>query len=192
MIDFASAYEAYRSSIFGYVLRRVKNWHVAEDLTNDVFLVAWMKRADWEDRGIEYRHWLVRVARWQCNLYWKKENRRQKHHSFYPYLSQHEYDGSAASDGGISQVLDKCHTAMACAMLDAALRKLRPRPLRAIVLRYGMGLQELEAGRRMGLGRDAYRAVRRGAEERLQQIMLGREPTWTAKNAKRRATQRRP
>lgn len=186
--DFAAIYEQERGWVFAYLLKCSRNWHVAEDLTSEVFLAAWEARERYEDRGISYGHYLKRIAHWRHGLHWKKEKRRQRRIHRYPYLEQHDRDGSLGCDGGIETVLDQVSNAVAYAFLEAALRKLRPRPRKAIVLRYGLGLPELEAARRMGMSYDAYRSCRKAAIERLQQIMLGREPRWTAKNARRRSS----
>jgi RNA polymerase sigma-70 factor (ECF subfamily) len=183
MSDFAAIYEQERRRVFAYLLARSGNWHVAEDLTNDVFLVAWEKHDQWRDVGTPYAHYLLRIARLLFILHWKKEHRRRTGSFF-----ERESDPALIDDGGIDALLDRCDTAIAYALLEAALPKLRTRPRRALVLRYGLGLQKREAARRMGISYEAYHALCRGAEERLRQIILGKEPTWTKKNARRRST----
>lgn len=183
MDDFTTIYERERPAVFAYLLKCSEHWQTAEDLAHDTFVVAWQKRDEWHDEGVPYRHYLMRVARLLFILHYKKERRRRR---IAPEVPRVAYE-TAADDGGIDALLDQIDNAMAYAMLAAALPKLRARPRRALILRYGLGLQELEAGRRMGIGREAYRACRRGAEERLRQILLGQEPVWTEKNAKRRA-----
>lgn len=182
--EFAALYEAERPIVFAYLLKAAKNWHVAEDITSQVFLAAWEARERYEARGVPYRHYLKRIAHWQHGLYWKKEKRWRKRIAYYPYLGQHVE--ALAHDGGINAVLDKVNNALAYALLSAALRKMRERPLRVIALRYGLCLPEKEAARRMGMSRDAFHSCQRGAIERLQQILLGKEPTWTTKNARKR------
>lgn len=169
--DLSAIYTEEQSIIFAYLLRRTQNWHVAEDITGEVFLAAWEARERWEDRGIPYHNFLMRVAHWRTSLYWKKEKRRYRHMHFYPSLEQHLYDGSAVA---ADDVLDKCHTAMSHAILEAALKKLKPRQAKAIALRYGRALPEKEAARQMGLGYEAYHALHRNALARLSDIMIGK------------------
>ena len=187
--EFITRYQQEHPIIFAYLLMKCANWHLAEDLTGTVFQVAWEKRNQWQDVGIPYSHYLMRIARFEFILHWKKQKRWRKLIPMQPYLSQHlEAIEALESDGGISAVLDRVNNAMAYAMLNAALQKMRPRPLKALALRYGAGLTEIEASRVMGCSFEAYRATRRGAIERLQQILIGKEPRWTEKNAKRRAS----
>jgi RNA polymerase sigma-70 factor, ECF subfamily len=164
-------YEQERPAIFAYLLRRCGNWHIAEDITSEVFLAAYEARERWEDRGVPYHNFLMRVAHWRYNLYWKKEKRWYRHMDYHPSLEQHAYDGSAVAP---DDILDKCHTAMSYAILEAALGKLRPRQAKAIALRYGRALPEKEAARQMGLGYEAYHALHRNALARLSDIMLGK------------------
>jgi RNA polymerase sigma factor (sigma-70 family) len=168
--DFTMVYAEEQSAIFAYLLRRTQNWHVAEDITSEVFVAAYEARERWEDRGIPYHNFLMRLARWRSSLYWKKEQRWQRRMAFYPYLTQHERDGTAAPD----DILGKCHTAMSYAMLESALNKLRPRQAAALALRYGRALPEKEAARQMGLGYEAYHALHRNALARLSDIMIGK------------------
>lgn len=179
MDDFATIYEQERPRVFAYLLGRTGNWHIAEDITSEVFEVAWREWESWEDRGIPYSHYLRRIAYWHFGLYWKKEKRWRRLMSYHPYLSQHEFDGTGTAD----DVLDKCHTAMSYALLEAALCKLRPRQLTAIALRYGRALPEKEAARRMGIGFEAYHALHTNALGRLRDLLVGRtKPRVRGKN----------
>lgn len=164
-------YEQERSAIFAYLFRHTQNWHVAEDITSEVFLAAVEARDRWEDRGIPYHNFLMRVAHWRHNLYWKKEKRWQRHMHYYPSIEQHLYDGAAAAP---DDILEKCHTAMSYAILEAAISKLRPRQAQALALRYGRALPEKEAARQMKMGYEAYHALHRNALMRLSDIMIGK------------------
>lgn len=57
---FVLAYRTYYGTVYRYVVRRVRDHHLASDLTQDVFLVAWRRRADMPD---EPRAWLLAVSR---------------------------------------------------------------------------------------------------------------------------------
>ena len=58
---FAPVYEAYVDRIFAYCLRRVENWHEAQDLTSAVFARALSRLPQY--RGGTVAAWLFRIAR---------------------------------------------------------------------------------------------------------------------------------
>ncbi len=59
---FSSLFEEHYRSVFAFVLRRVDTTQTAQDLTEDVFLVAWRKLDD-VPLGQEGLYWLYGVAR---------------------------------------------------------------------------------------------------------------------------------
>ena len=59
---FAELYEANFERVYAYIIRRVRERHIAEDLTSDVFhkALAHLPNFDW--RGIPFGAWLLRIA----------------------------------------------------------------------------------------------------------------------------------
>jgi RNA polymerase sigma-70 factor (ECF subfamily) len=59
---FAELYEAHFDRVYAYIVRRVRERHIAEDLTSDVFhkALAHLPNFDW--RGIPFGAWLLRIA----------------------------------------------------------------------------------------------------------------------------------
>src|SRR5579862_1872841 len=59
---FAELYEANFERVYAYIVRRVRERHIAEDLTSDVFhkALAHLPNFDW--RGIPFGAWLLRIA----------------------------------------------------------------------------------------------------------------------------------
>lgn len=60
---FARLYDEHMSGIYRYVLYKVGDQTLAEDLTGDVFTKAWegIERFQW--RNIPFKHWLLRISR---------------------------------------------------------------------------------------------------------------------------------
>jgi RNA polymerase sigma-70 factor (ECF subfamily) len=59
---FAELYEANFERVYAYVVRRVRDRHLAEDLTSEVFqeALANLRRFEW--RGVPFAAWLFRIA----------------------------------------------------------------------------------------------------------------------------------
>jgi RNA polymerase sigma factor (sigma-70 family) len=89
---FAALYRQHYVAIAGYVLRRVGDQHLAEDLTADVFLAAVRSLSGYRHRGVPFRAWLYRIATHTVNR-WARRNR------FYQTLPQSlTYEESNADD----------------------------------------------------------------------------------------------
>lgn len=59
---FAALYERHVNRVYAYVLVRVRDRHVAEDLTSDVFHRALANLRTFEWRGAPFGAWLIRIA----------------------------------------------------------------------------------------------------------------------------------
>jgi RNA polymerase sigma-70 factor (ECF subfamily) len=70
---FADLYEANFGRVYAFIVRRVRDRDVAQDLTADVFHTALAKLAQFEWRGVPFASWLYRTAsnamadRWERN-----------------------------------------------------------------------------------------------------------------------------
>ena len=69
---FGELYERNFERVYAYVVRRVQNRHIAEDLTSDVFhkALAGLPSFDW--RGIPFAAWLFRIAANVIADQWKR------------------------------------------------------------------------------------------------------------------------
>jgi RNA polymerase sigma-70 factor (ECF subfamily) len=59
---FGSLYDRFQPEIFRYLVIRVRDQDVAEDLAQQVFLKAWQAIPRYEHRGAPFRAWLYRMA----------------------------------------------------------------------------------------------------------------------------------
>ena len=59
---FAELYESNFHRVYGYVIRRVRDRAIAEDLTADVFQKALAAFPNFDWRGIPFSAWLIRIA----------------------------------------------------------------------------------------------------------------------------------
>ncbi|MCZ6789836.1 MAG: sigma-70 family RNA polymerase sigma factor, partial [Chloroflexi bacterium] len=60
---FEQLYELFIDRIYRYLLYRVGDGHLAEDLTSAVFLKAWQSIEQYQERGVPFSAWLYRIAR---------------------------------------------------------------------------------------------------------------------------------
>ena len=74
---FTSLYDTRHQAILAYFMRRMDSTAAAQDLTEDVFLVAWRKLAQ-IPHGEEAAYWLYGVARQTLAAYRRKAATRQR------------------------------------------------------------------------------------------------------------------
>ncbi len=76
---FGELYDAHFDAIFRYILHRVGNVTVAQDLTSQTFFKAVRRLGGFMWRGIAVSAWLYRVAGNEVNSYLRRHYRRKKH-----------------------------------------------------------------------------------------------------------------
>ncbi len=72
---FAKLYDQYYSQIFGYVLKRVANIEIAQDITSEVFFKALKNLGRFRWQNISPSFWLYRIAANQITDYFRKGKR---------------------------------------------------------------------------------------------------------------------
>lgn len=60
---FSALYDTYIDSIYRFIYVRVEDQQTAEDIASAVFMKAWEKLGDYQQRGLPFRAWLFRIAR---------------------------------------------------------------------------------------------------------------------------------
>ena len=68
---FGKLYDQYYSQIFNYVLRRVANIEIAQDITSEVFLKALRNLRQFHWRNVPFSSWLYRIATNQITDYFR-------------------------------------------------------------------------------------------------------------------------
>jgi len=69
---FGKLYDQYYSQIFGYVLRRVANIEIAQDITSEVFFKALKNLGQFKWHNISLSSWLYRIAANKIVDYFRK------------------------------------------------------------------------------------------------------------------------
>jgi RNA polymerase sigma-70 factor (ECF subfamily) len=73
---FATLYQAHVQAIYRYVVHRVTDPQLAEDLTGDVFTKAIKGLASYRDEGNPFLAWLYRIAHARVIDYYRRQGRR--------------------------------------------------------------------------------------------------------------------
>ncbi len=69
---FGVLFERYHGLIFGYVLRRVRVWEVARDLTSETFLKALSGLWRYRWMNVPFSAWLYRIATNEIGMYFRR------------------------------------------------------------------------------------------------------------------------
>lgn len=139
---FTLLYERYFGDVFRFVLRRAGQRELTADLTQETFLKAMLALPRYQDRGLPFRAWLLRIALNELRMHWRKKKETVIDLSFHQVkgLSE-EFDLKLDED-------DMQRLAKALSKLDEARAQL-------IQLRYMDGMSFLEVGQVLGIGEDA-------------------------------------
>ncbi|MEV5570550.1 sigma-70 family RNA polymerase sigma factor [Spirillospora sp. NPDC052269] len=137
---FTRLYETHYRSVFGYVVLRVER-HAAEDVTGEVFAVAWRKVDEIPDRALP---WLLGVARNLARQSHGATDRTRRLVDRLAVLTETASPGRDAADGVIAR--DQAL---------AALAALSAKEAEAVTLTAWHGLDPAEAARVAGCSRAA-------------------------------------
>ena len=72
---FADLYEIHFERVYAFVVKRVRERQIAEDLTSDVFHKALAALPNFNWRGVPFGAWLVRIANNVVTDQWRKSSR---------------------------------------------------------------------------------------------------------------------
>lgn len=72
---FAKLYDKYYPQIFGYILKRVANLEIAQDVTSETFLKALKNLWKFRWKNISISSWLYRIANNEIANYFRKKQK---------------------------------------------------------------------------------------------------------------------
>jgi len=156
---FGHLYDRFHPEILRYLIVRVRNRDVAEDLAQQVFLKAWQAIPRYEHRGAPFRAWLYRMAHNQMVDHFR--------------TSRPTSDLEGVDIPEAPEAEERLLTGETNEMLQAALERLSEDHREVIVLRFLMEKSAREVGDIMGrkevtirgLQMRALQALRREIEE---------------------------
>lgn len=162
MRDAAAIYEAESPIVFAYCLKRVSNWHAAEDLTSATFERALPLLPHDNPHAL-----LLMIARFLVHDHWRRERKRRTYAFTDVFKLPEERYAVLAVDGGMDRIVEACDTAMAAAMLRATLKQCSALDLQIIDLRFVQGLSAKDTAARLGLSTQQYNKRHGGLMDRL-------------------------
>jgi RNA polymerase sigma-70 factor, ECF subfamily len=92
----AELYQRHARAIYRYFYFRVKDHHIAEDLTGELFLQVVEALPRYIDRGRPFTAWLFRIARYRVIDYYRR-TRVARTEPLSPALPDHAHEGSEAA-----------------------------------------------------------------------------------------------
>ncbi|HEX4723258.1 MAG TPA: sigma-70 family RNA polymerase sigma factor [Pseudonocardiaceae bacterium] len=158
---FGQLYDRYVDSVFRYVLFRVGDRTLAEDVTSETFLRAFRRIASISYQGRDVGAWFVTIAR-NLVLDHVKSSRFKLE-----IATADPGDGNSVESGPESQVM----TQLTHVELLRCVRLLGDDQRECIVLRFLQGLSVSETANVMGRNEGAIKALQHRAVRRLAQLL---------------------
>lgn len=72
---FGALFERHFDAVFGYVVRRTRDWDAAKDLTSEVFLKALKNAWRYRWKGVPVSAWLFGIANNELRMYFRRGKR---------------------------------------------------------------------------------------------------------------------
>jgi RNA polymerase sigma-70 factor, ECF subfamily len=146
---FDALYEKYLKKVYTYVYYRVGNVEDAEDITESVFLHALIHLERYEDRGIPFSAWLLRIAH-NLTANWYRNSSRRRQVGLESAESLH--DTSLTPE----EVVERKENIQE---LKRVLENLPEERQQALILRYAEGMRHKEIGEIMGKSAGAIKVL---------------------------------
>jgi len=135
---FRAWYEEALPRVYGYILRRVGDSDLAEELTQQAFVEAVRKRATFRGEA-EPTTWVIAIARRKLVDEFRRRDRRERGRL-----------GLRVYEVPVEPIDDSMSAADSSRDIDLALRQLPPLQRAVVVLCYVDGLSVREAGNHLG------------------------------------------
>jgi RNA polymerase sigma-70 factor (ECF subfamily) len=161
-------YVSYSQNIYGYVRSIVRDDHEAEDVTQHVFAKLMTTIGKYDDRGVPFFAWLLRLAR-NVAIDHLRANRVT------PIETLPEIGSSSEAD------IDQVH-----AVRDA-LATLPEEQRQVVVLRHVVGLTPGEIATRLGRTESSIHGLHHRGRRALQRELIALETSPSARPLRRRA-----
>jgi RNA polymerase sigma-70 factor (ECF subfamily) len=154
---FQALYETYLDIVYRYVYYKVGNGHLAEDLTQQIFLKAWEAIHRYQWRELPFQHWLLRLARNAVIDYYRAV--RPANPTLLDPIGE-----------GIDPEAELTHGEMV-QMLQDAVRQLPEEQREVIVLRFIEQMPHAEVARHLGKSTATVRVIQHRALQALRRLL---------------------
>lgn len=150
--SFAALYRANVQQVFRYIVFRVQDKQVAEDLTSDVFMKALEGIGSYTDQGKPFLAWLYRIAQARVADYYRKTGRR-------PVDTDLESTQLTADQEVDQTVMER----QAAHVLQESIMHLTDDQQKVIILRFIEGYSIEHTARTLGKAPNAIKALQHRA-----------------------------
>ena len=161
---FREVYSRYIRPVHSYILRRVRNHHDAEDLTEQAFLQAYrhFERARRESNGRPLRPWLIRIAHNLASNYHRDRARRPQAalEAVEPPADPHRTEQIVEGREELRLVMQR-------------LERLSDDRREALIMRFALGMSNREIARALGRTDGATKVLIHRAIKQLEEEMSG-------------------
>jgi len=159
---FTELYRRHVDLIYRYMLLRVGDESVAEDLTSEVFMRALEAIGDYEDRGAPLAAWLYRIASARVIDFWRRSNRQDV----------------SIDSGSVDLPVDMpANDVIAYRLLSQSLQRLTAEQQEVIILKYVEGYSLAEVAQITGRTEGAVKALQHRALASLARLMDAHDAT---------------
>jgi RNA polymerase sigma-70 factor, ECF subfamily len=153
---FAPLYREHVQAIYRYVMTRVSDTHLAEDMTGDVFARAFKGISNYQDTGKPFLAWLYTIAHARVIDHYRKVGRR-------PQDVEVEEHGIVSEQDVEGDVLYATALGSAKSVLAQAILTLTDEQQQVLSLRFIEGLKLEEVAVIMGKNANAIKALQHRA-----------------------------
>ncbi|MEV0446087.1 sigma-70 family RNA polymerase sigma factor [Streptomyces spectabilis] len=166
---FAALYTNHREDVYGYLVVRTRDRHLAEDLTQDVFVRALRRLETFGGRGANFAAWLTTIAR---NLH-VDHVRSHRVKREVPVAELPE--GDARDRSAETSALRELDIAEATETVATAMRVLTTPQRQCVRLRFFDDLSVRETADRMGKHLNAAKTLQHRALRGMQRFLTAEE-----------------
>ena len=142
---FEAIYDRFGDLVYSTALRVLRDPHMAEDISQEIFVRLWRKPDSYVAERGRFLTWLISVTRNRAVDELRSRGRRQRYETASPEEQQRELPAGNANDPALNaQLAEEART------VRAALAGLPDEQRRAIELAYFGGLTQQEVSQRLG------------------------------------------
>lgn len=160
---FACLIEKYRKQVHAHAWRRTRDFHIAEDITQETFLQVYQKLETLEDSA-QFSRWLYKIVDNLCNAWFRKNRIKTE--------SLEETDISEIETEAYSQYIAAEHAKTTAEvqrdLVKKLLAKLKESDREVITLHYFEEMTSSEIGTYLGVSENTAKSRIRRARQRLK------------------------
>ncbi len=148
---FGRLYQKYLRMVYNYVYYRIGHVEEAEDITESVFLHALLNFRKYQDRGLPFSAWLMKIAHNLVANWYRRESKNLR-----VSLDSEETRSFASQAPSPEELMESREESERIVRL---VRSLPEEKQQALILRYAAGLKHREIGEVMGKSTTAVKVL---------------------------------